>query len=243
MRARPFIWILLCLLCLAGAWLFWHQPANTRTKPSALPKAAAPVGTATASASTAPKNLTAVSTNNVNNVISVKTNQFAWRLSNTTKSLDQLMRDRHAILLENALIDSSRPLNLSIPKNLQSQGDPGAYIVQARGPIDNGTVGRGDCFLHSERRLSGARSGGRGQWVDGKSAHAGCGALRAVLQNILVHARDGWTKNAFFRANENQPGGGAFVARAGGETVAAARGNLFDAWFVQKRRGGDGRAD
>ena len=47
------------------------------------------------------------------------------------------MGDRHAILLENALIDSSQPLNFSIPKNLQSQGDPGAYIVQARGPIDN----------------------------------------------------------------------------------------------------------
>jgi subtilisin-like proprotein convertase family protein len=65
------------------------------------------------------------------------TNKFVFRLSNTTKSLDQLMRDSHAILLENALIDSSRPLNLSIPKNLLSQGDPGAYIVQARGPIDN----------------------------------------------------------------------------------------------------------
>jgi subtilisin-like proprotein convertase family protein len=65
------------------------------------------------------------------------TNKFVFRLSNTTKSLDQLTHDSHAILLENALIDSSQPLNLSIPKNLQLQGDPGAYIVQARGPIDN----------------------------------------------------------------------------------------------------------
>ncbi len=28
------------------------------------------------------------------------------------------------------------PLNFVFPKNLQPQGDPGAYIVQARGPID-----------------------------------------------------------------------------------------------------------
>ena len=77
--------------------------------------------------------MTAVSTNGA---ASAKTNLFALRLSNTTLSLDQLMGDRHAILLENALIDTASPLNLGIPKNLRSQGDPGAYIVQARGPID-----------------------------------------------------------------------------------------------------------
>ena len=59
------------------------------------------------------------------------------RLSNTTKPLGQLVNDSHAILLENALIDTASPLNFSIPAHLQSQGDPGAYIVQARGPIDN----------------------------------------------------------------------------------------------------------
>ena len=123
--------VLLCLLCLAGVWFFWPQPATMRTKPSALQKSAVPTVTATSTAS----NILAVAA--TNNVISTKTNQFVFRLSNTTKSLDQLMRDSHAILLENALIDSSRPLNLSIPKNLQSPGDPGAYIVQARGPIDN----------------------------------------------------------------------------------------------------------
>ncbi len=126
--------LLACLLCLAGVWFFWHQPVTTRTKPSALPKSAVPTVTVTSTASTASNILAAASTNNV---ISAKTNQFAWRLSNTSKSLDQLTRDRHAILLENALIDTTGPLNLSIPKNLQSPGDPGAYIVQARGPIDN----------------------------------------------------------------------------------------------------------
>ncbi len=41
-----------------------------------------------------------------------------------------------AILLENALIDTGSPLNFSIPPQLQAQGDPGAYIVQARGPVN-----------------------------------------------------------------------------------------------------------
>jgi subtilisin-like proprotein convertase family protein len=127
---RPFIWILACLLCLAGAWFFWQHSANTRTKLAALP-AAAP---AAKPAVTVPQVLTAVATNGA---ASVKTNQFAYRLSNTSKTLKQLAGDRHAILLENALIDTSQPLNLAIPKNLRSQDDPGAYIVQARGPIDN----------------------------------------------------------------------------------------------------------
>ena len=67
----------------------------------------------------------------------VRTNQFAWRLSNTTKTIGELVNDRHAILLANALIDTSAKLNLSIPKQLQAPGEPGAYIVQANGPIDN----------------------------------------------------------------------------------------------------------
>ena len=34
------------------------------------------------------------------------------------------------------MIDTGAKLNLAIPKNLQAAGDPGAYIVQARGPVD-----------------------------------------------------------------------------------------------------------
>jgi subtilisin-like proprotein convertase family protein len=140
------LWIslLACLLCLAGAWFFWHQE-NGRDGSSTLRSTATEDGpsrphTTVAPAvqphppSTAANPLTAASTNAVT---SVKTNKFAFRLSNTTKSLDQLVGDRHAILLENALIDTGSPLNLSIPTHLQSQGDPGTYIVQARGPIDN----------------------------------------------------------------------------------------------------------
>ena len=57
-------------------------------------------------------------------------------MSNTGKSIRELTRDDKAILLDNALIETGAKINLPIPKNLRSQGDPGAYIVQARGLID-----------------------------------------------------------------------------------------------------------
>src|SRR5208282_5546406 len=134
MRARRIVLISACLLLAAGAWLFWstHRSAiNTRTKPSALSQAAAP---SVAQA----RPFTILSTNPVSiAAASVRTNPFAWRLSNTTKTIGELVNDRHAILLANALIDTTAKLNLSIPKQLQAPGEPGAYIVQANGPINN----------------------------------------------------------------------------------------------------------
>ena len=142
MRSRPTFWILLSLLLLGGAWLFWsHDLArkqnSTTQKIAAQQKTfATPSFTTTRSASTAPRFLAGkISTNAVSTA--AKTNQFPYRLANTKKSIGELVNDRRAILLENALIDTGVKLNLAIPKNLQAQGDPGAYIVQARGPIDN----------------------------------------------------------------------------------------------------------
>src|SRR5450631_4086116 len=134
MRSRVLYWILLGLLVLAGAWFFWpsgSRPSAQKNKSATQP--AAPGFVSTRSASTAPVLFAGkMATNSV-----ARTNQFAWRLSNTPASIGQLMKDPHGILLANALIDIGRPLNFSIPKNLQSSDDPGAYIVQARGPVDN----------------------------------------------------------------------------------------------------------
>ena len=125
----------MCLLLLAGAWLFWSPGSGHRqtAAPAVRPYLAAAV-TTTRSASTAPL---LFGCGNAATNSAPKTNAFAWRLTNTPKSLTQLMGDPHAILLENALLDTRVALNLSIPKNLQAQGDPGAWIVQASGPINN----------------------------------------------------------------------------------------------------------
>jgi subtilisin-like proprotein convertase family protein len=60
--------------------------------------------------------------------------RFAHRLSNTKQSVTQLARRDKAILLENALFDTESALP-TIPAQLQAEGDPGTYIVQAKGPV------------------------------------------------------------------------------------------------------------
>jgi subtilisin-like proprotein convertase family protein len=133
MRLRPTFWIVLVLLLAAGAWLFWPHARRVTVKQFT------PTITSTVHpASTAPQFLarTLLSTNTAQAIATAaKTNRFAYRLSNTAKSIGELVNDRHAILLENALIDTRVKLDFSIPKNLQAQGDPGAYIVQANGMI------------------------------------------------------------------------------------------------------------
>ncbi|HEY5911594.1 MAG TPA: S8 family serine peptidase [Verrucomicrobiae bacterium] len=60
------------------------------------------------------------------------------RLANTQQPLSELLGNPAAILLENALLDTARPLDLAIPEPLRSQGDPGAYIVQGAKPSAEG---------------------------------------------------------------------------------------------------------
>ena len=133
MKKHSWIWILACLLLLAGAW-FFRPAAQHRTAQKSAGTVARPTATTSHAASTAPLLL---GCGNAATNCAPKTNAFAYRLTNTRKTLGQLMGDPHAILLENALLDTRVALNLSIPKNLQAQGDPGAYIVQANGPINN----------------------------------------------------------------------------------------------------------
>src|SRR5271157_3386317 len=137
MRLRPLMVVLLGLLVLAGVWFFWPSgpwPAARNNKPMA--QSATPGVASSRPASTAPVLFASKTATNAP-VAAARTNQFAWRLNNTSKTIGQLMNDPHAVLLANAFIDAGSPLNFSIPKNLQSAGDPGAYIVQARGPVDN----------------------------------------------------------------------------------------------------------
>jgi subtilisin-like proprotein convertase family protein len=123
----------LCLLAVAGAWLFWPQGRQlSRHLPGDGGVAATAAATVKKPAATNAAVAEALSAG------AQTTNKLAFRLSNTTNSLNQLVKDRHAILLANAFIDTAAGLDLKIPSQLCSAGDPGAYIVQARGPVDAG---------------------------------------------------------------------------------------------------------
>ena len=55
--------------------------------------------------------------------------RFPYRLQNTDKALNELVKDEGAVLLANALIDTRGALP-EIPEHLRAEGDPGSYIVQ-----------------------------------------------------------------------------------------------------------------
>ena len=121
-----------CLLALlAGLGVWWFSAAgNPRTPGAGAAKAPSAAAAVIASQPVATKAPMAVPATGFN------TNRAAYRLSNTTKSIAELTGVKHAILLGNAFIDTDAPLDLKIPAHLRAKGEPGAYIVQARGVID-----------------------------------------------------------------------------------------------------------
>ncbi|HEY1787074.1 MAG TPA: S8 family serine peptidase, partial [Verrucomicrobiae bacterium] len=127
MRRYPLTWVCVLLLLAAGVFFYLRQNHTPRNGNSAGSQSANLNSASAAAKASAGAAKSAAG--------SAETNKFAWRLSNTTNSLTRLMHNPHVILLENAFIDTDSKLNLSIPKNLQAQGDPGSYLVQARGTI------------------------------------------------------------------------------------------------------------
>src|SRR6187455_622299 len=149
MRRRPLMWFGISLLCFVAALYCWrlanqwearkHSGSATPNAPTEFPsseglgvgssRASSP---STVSVSTAPLVLLSQP-----QPAARPTNWLAYRFKNTNKSAGQLLRDDRAILLENATIDTSQPLGFSIPGHLRVAGDPGSYIVQARGAVDD----------------------------------------------------------------------------------------------------------
>ena len=120
------------MLAVAGAWLLW--PSGHRPSP-VVKKSAAAAPVASVAVLVPPANALTKSVAAGTNSLSTRTNRFAFRLANTAKTIGQLASDRHAILLDNALIETDAKMNLKIPAHLRAAGDPGAFIVQARGVI------------------------------------------------------------------------------------------------------------
>src|SRR5262245_36365983 len=126
MRWRPWFWLLVSVACFCGALYFWRlgdrwaaekdaRPVTAQTNASTLPAASLPGGSGMVPVRllSRPGNL------NYNpGPIATKTNQTtsptAYRLSNTTRPYRELIRSDSAILLQNALIDTSVSNSLAI---------------------------------------------------------------------------------------------------------------------------------
>ncbi|MEY2410578.1 MAG: hypothetical protein QOF48_3248 [Verrucomicrobiota bacterium] len=146
MRFQTRTWVILSLLCFAGAGIFWQLSARLERR-AALEAAShptnGPVGNISPSTAQPVSNVPPAISNAVPPGAVGKTNAagtalldpFAHRLSNTRLTLDELIHSDHALLLRNALIDSTAGIPLVIPAELRARGDAGAYVVQARGPI------------------------------------------------------------------------------------------------------------
>ena len=142
MRSRISICIAVVLLVLVGVFLFSSREGKPVAELGKSAAASAPSGKivshrtasthqTSAASATAPDFLTGKKT------VESATNHLAYRLKNTAKTSGQLLQDDHAVLLENALIDTSKPRDFKLPDSLKLSGDPGSYIVQARGVLND----------------------------------------------------------------------------------------------------------
>ncbi len=141
MSRRALTFFALSLLILAGLFLLLRSGnrsavATNQTSPAAAKNGAVTSAdepaTTTVSESTAP----VLSASGSSATAAAKRDWLSYRLTNTKKTSSQLLRDDGAILLENALIETGKPLGFTIPEKLRAVGDPGSYIVQSRGPVD-----------------------------------------------------------------------------------------------------------
>jgi subtilisin-like proprotein convertase family protein len=124
---RKVVLILLCLLSLVAVWLLWPRGGGSPSAKNSVAPSASASAHAVAAKVAAPKKISSLNL----------TNPLAFRLANTALPLRELMFQPHAILLQNALIDTDARQALDIPSHLKSAGQPGAYLVQARGPVNN----------------------------------------------------------------------------------------------------------
>jgi len=148
MRLRTRSWFLISLLLLIAAGIFWHlgnERLSRNVAPRPNPNATQATPAASAAALIAPIKLLTETTGAGGvtgpnqewvNRKAAGSNRFPYRLSNTPKTVNQLVRSETAILLRNAFIDTAESKILEVPESLRSAGDPGSYIVQARGPVD-----------------------------------------------------------------------------------------------------------
>jgi len=140
MRWRSFNWLVFCLVVSAVSLWCWHarNERAARTQ-AAVHSSDSPLHPFTLPPASQILNLPGARPVAAASVMAELTNSSAltYRLTNTDQTVGQLARNDRAILLENALMETSGKVELPIPDHLRAHGEPGAYIVQARGTVDN----------------------------------------------------------------------------------------------------------
>jgi subtilisin-like proprotein convertase family protein len=142
MKART--WSIICVVCLLAAWLFWRLgneriEEQRRYAPPPATNAVGGVPTSGTSVSLltrlSPRQLAQASRRTVS-PDPAATAEPPYRLRNTSRPLAELMRSDSAVLLRNALVDTASPTALEMPEPWAAGAEPGAFIIQARGPMD-----------------------------------------------------------------------------------------------------------
>src|SRR5258706_8461488 len=139
MRWRSFTWFLLSVLCFVGAIYFWRLGDEWAAKKSTPPSAQSTNRDGPGQASPdRPHTQAAIKLLSDQQTIRPdKKNRFRYRLTNTQRKIGELSHVDHAILLENALLDTDQNPDLIIPSHLRTKGAPGTYIVQSRSALDD----------------------------------------------------------------------------------------------------------
>jgi subtilisin family serine protease/subtilisin-like proprotein convertase family protein len=134
--------VLLALGFLAGLLVLRQRASWSSTEPAARPPKAEETASATAPPALLPGSRLVngaaagrAQVGHLRSEVANATNPFPHRLSNTGRSIAELVRREEALILRNALLDSAAPLGLPIPPHLKAGDDVGRYIVQARGLV------------------------------------------------------------------------------------------------------------
>lgn len=154
-RLRPRTWFLISIACLIGGIVFWQlgkryeegrrqqqsaQSTNAALQPEIIQPEIIEAPGARKYRQSDP--LLAGLTNQATNVqrstfnVQRSTNLLSLRVTNSSKTLPQLMQSDTGLLLRNALIDTAAAAP-AIPEHLRASEEPGSYIVQAVGAIDD----------------------------------------------------------------------------------------------------------
>lgn len=136
MRLKSSVWWAISIVLFIASAYFWNYAEKKREADHAKWEKAHAVAMPKAPAH-APLISSGPAAASKTNAVTAKPTPSSFRVSNTTRPLAELQRNSRAVLLRNALIDTTKPLDdLKIPAQWRAKGEPGSYIVQLDHPLD-----------------------------------------------------------------------------------------------------------